>query len=281
VDPVCYRHPDRRAGVACQRCERPICVDCMHTASVGHHCPECVKRGGQKIYTASQLRTRPIVTEVLLGINVAVFVVGMVVSGGQAAGGSGGDLLDRGGLSAFDVASGEWYRLITSGFLHVNLVHLGLNMLLLWVLGRMLEPAIGSGRFLLLYVTSLLAGSFGVVILDPGRTVGASGAVFGLMGAAVVAQRYAGIDPWRSGIGPTIGINLLFTFLIPGISIGGHVGGLLGGALAAFLLLGLSRQTGSPAAGVAACSALAVACTVGAIVIAQAAYPAAASLGLG
>jgi membrane associated rhomboid family serine protease len=253
----------------------------MKSASVGFHCPECVKRGGQKIYTPSQLQGRPVVTQVLIGINLAVFVLGLVIAGGAAATGSGGDLIQRGGLSSILVADGEWYRLVTAGFLHAGLLHVGFNMFLLWILGRLLEPAIGSGRFLLLYVTSLLAGSLGVVIIDPGITVGASGAVFGLMGSAVVAQRYAGIDPWRSGIGPTIGINLLFTFLIPGISIGGHVGGLLGGALAAFLLLGLSRQTGRPMLGVAACGTLAVACAVGAIAIAQAAHPALAGLGVG
>ncbi|OWY59239.1 hypothetical protein B7486_75645 [cyanobacterium TDX16] len=155
----------------------------------------------------------------------------------------------------------------------MNLVHVGLNMLLLWVLGRLLEPAIGSARFLLLYATSLLVGSLGVVVLDQGLTVGASGAVFGLMGAAVVAQRLAGIDPWRSGIGPTIALNLVFTFAIPGISIGGHIGGLLGGAAAAWLLLGLPTTTGSKASGVAACAALALVAAVASVLVAQAAYP--------
>jgi len=253
----------------------------MHTASVGHHCPECVKTKGQKVYTPSQLQGRPIVTQVLIGVNVAVFVVGILIAGSEAASGNSGRLIAEGGLSSANVAAGEWYRLVTAGFLHAGLIHVGFNMFLLWILGRMLEPAIGSGRFLLLYVTSLLAGSFGVVIIDPGITVGASGAVFGLMGAAVVAQRYAGIDPWRSGIGPTIGINLLFTFLIPGISIGGHVGGLIGGAIAAFLLLGLSRQTGSPPVGIAACAGFGVACAVGSVILAQAAHPGLAMAGLG
>lgn len=245
----------------------------MTPASVGFHCPECVRSMGQRIYTPSQLQSRAVVTPVLIGINVAVFVVGAVVAGGAAASGSSGDLIDQGALAAPFVAQGEWYRLVTAGFLHAGLLHIGLNMFLLWILGRLLEPAIGSGRFLLLYATSLLAGSLGVVIIDPGRTVGASGAVFGLMGAAVVAQRYAGIDPWRSGIGPTIGVNLLLTFLVPGISIGGHVGGLLGGAFAAFLLLGLSRRTGSRAVGIVACSAFAVVCVVAAVAISRAAYP--------
>jgi membrane associated rhomboid family serine protease len=274
VDVACYRHPDREAGVACQRCERPICPSCMHQASVGFHCPECVKERGQRVYTPSQLGGgQPVVTMALIGMNAVVFVLGLVLAGSATTNGSRTDLGLDGGLASVLVAQGEWYRLVTSGFLHVNLVHVGLNMLLLWVLGRLLEPAIGSPRFLLLYATSLLAGSFGVVVLDQGLTVGASGAVFGLMGAAVVAQRLAGIDPWRSGIGPTIALNLVFTFAIPGISIGGHIGGLLGGAAAAWLLLGLPRTTGSKSSGIAACAALAVVAAVGAVLLAQAAHP--------
>lgn len=246
----------------------------MHQASVGFHCPECVRQHGQRVYTPSQLGGGPAtVTLTLVGLNVAVFVLGLVVAGSTAATGASSDLTREGGLSAFTVAAGEWYRLVTAGFLHAGLLHLGLNMLLLWVLGRLLEPAIGSPRFLLLYVTSLLAGSFGVVVVDQGLTVGASGAVFGLLGAALVAQRQEGIDPWRSGIGPTIGINLLLTFAVPGISIGGHIGGLLGGALAAYLLLGLPRRTGSATLGVACCVALGVVSAVGAVALAQAAYP--------
>jgi membrane associated rhomboid family serine protease len=276
VDVACYRHPDREAGVACQRCERPICPSCMHQASVGFHCPECVKERGQRVYTPSQLGGgQPVVTLALIGLNAVVFVLGLAIAGQQAGTSADGTLIDRGGLTAVQVAAGEWYRLVTSGFLHAGYLHVGLNMLLLWVLGRLLEPVIGSARFLLLYVAALFTGSLGVVILDPGRvpTVGASGAVFGLMGAAVVAQRLAGIDPWRSGIGPTIALNLVFTFAIPGISIGGHIGGLLGGAAAAWLLLGLPRTTGSKASGIAACAALAVVAAVGAVLLAQAAHP--------
>src|SRR5690606_4282942 len=123
------------------------------------------------------------------------------------------------------------WRVITGAFLHAGLLHLGMNMLLLWLLSQELEPALGKARFLVLYATSLLGGSFGVLVVSPlSPTVGASGAVFGLMGALVVFQLRAHQNPWRSGIGGLVLINLVLTFAVPGISIGGHVGGLLAGA---------------------------------------------------
>lgn len=125
---------------------------------------------------------------------------------------------------------GEWWRIVTGGFLHRGLPHIGLNMALLWLLGGQLERALGSVRFVILYGGSLLAGSFGALLVDPvALTVGASGAVFGLMGAAVAAQRSSGISPWQSGIGGLVIVNLVFTFAVSSISVGGHVGGLIGG----------------------------------------------------
>jgi membrane associated rhomboid family serine protease len=246
---TCAFHPDRRAGVGCQRCGRPICPDCMHTASVGFHCPACVAAGRQTVHTAHTLRARrdPILTKVLIGLNVLAFLA--VMNGGELYRdglliGGGLDLRD-GGLVLIGVDTGEWWRLVTGGFLHANLVHIGFNMFLLWLLGSELEPFLGRLRFGLLYATSLLAGSFGVMLLAPHQpTVGASGAVFGLMGAMVVAQRALGIDPWQSGIGSLVAINLVFTFLVPNISIGGHLGGLLGGALTGFVLIEVPRRLG-------------------------------------
>jgi membrane associated rhomboid family serine protease len=249
----------------------------MSSASVGFHCPDCVRSSGQRVHTMSDVLrgTRPIVTEVLVATNVGVFVLSVLVGGGSLGRGRGGDLVAEGGVHTAAVAGGEWYRLVTAGFLHRGVLHLVLNMLLLYALGRMLEPAIGSGRFALLYGTALLAASFGIEVLDPqnAAVVGASGAVYGLMGAAIVAQRVEGIDPWQSGIAVLVAANLLVGFLVPGISIGGHVGGILGGALAAWLLLGLPRRTGSAAMGVAACAAFAVVAAAGAVLIARAAYP--------
>lgn len=151
----------------------------------------------------------------------------------------GGDPMGRGGvwhlrLALFGPAvdGGEWYRLFTSGFVHYGLIHLAFNMVILYHFGLMLEPALGRARMLALYLSALLVGSLGVVLVEPDAiTAGASGAVFGMVGAAAVGLRQRGIDVWQSGVGPLLAINLVFTFAVPGISVGGHVGGLIGGAV--------------------------------------------------
>jgi membrane associated rhomboid family serine protease len=244
---VCYRHPDRRAGVTCQRCDRPICPDCMTTASVGFHCPECSRSGRQKVYTKADIAqvNRPVLTQAIIGLNALVFLAGFADQDRGFFGG-GGAFRDEGGLFGPLVAQGEWYRLVTSGFLHFGLFHLAVNMYMLFLLGSLLEPSFGRARFAAVYSTSLLCGSLGVMILDPNAlTAGASGAIYGLLGATIVAFRSRGIDIWSSGIGMTLVINLVITFSIPGISIGGHVGGLLGGLASAWLLIEGSRTLGT------------------------------------
>ncbi|MCC5952926.1 MAG: rhomboid family intramembrane serine protease [Acidimicrobiia bacterium] len=213
----------------------------------------------------------PIATKVLIGVNLVIFMalIGTSLDPAQALSGAisgpvferfavlGGPLLyDDGGLAG--VAFGEPWRLATGAFLHAGLVHLGFNMLLLWLLGSQLEQVLGRARFVALYFASLFAGSLGVMLLDPGRpTVGASGAVFGLMAAAFLLQRSRGLDPWRSGIGGLILLNLGFTFLWPGISVGGHLGGLVGGALATTLILRLEQRAAGVVPAVAVCVVLA------------------------
>jgi membrane associated rhomboid family serine protease len=226
---TCYRHADRRAGVICQRCDRPICPDCMRQASVGFHCPECTKAGAQKVLRPGQLVTRPVITQALIAVNVAVFVYGMATGENQ--------LIFDGGLFGPLVAAGEWYRIVTSGFLHAGLLHVGFNMFILYQLGMLLEPALGRVRFGLVYAVALLSGSLGVLLLSPtSLTVGASGAVFGLMGASVATMRARGIDPFSTGLGGMIVINLIITFTLSSyISVGGHVGGLIGGFLAGWV----------------------------------------------
>lgn len=231
----------------------------MTSASVGFHCPECAKGGAQKVYTRATLArlNRPIVTQVLIGINAAVFLVGQGQTNFDLDYGLIGEgFLTTGGVVG--VADGEWYRVLTSGFLHANLIHLLFNMLALFNIGGALEPALGRVRFVTLYIASLLCGSLGVLLLDPNDlTVGASGAIFGLLGGLVIAQRRAGIDPWASGLGLVIGINLLITFSVPMISIGGHVGGLVGGLIAGWILLeGGPRALGSDAAATGVVAAL-------------------------
>lgn len=136
------------------------------------------------------------------------------------------------------IEQGEWYRLVSGGFVHFGLLHIAMNMYLLYQLGRMLEPVLGSMRFGLVYFASLLGGSTGALLLTPDAlTGGASGAVFGLMAAAVVGLRHRGVNPWRTGLGATFAINIVFTLAIPGVSVGGHFGGALVGAACGAVLL--------------------------------------------
>jgi membrane associated rhomboid family serine protease len=234
---TCYRHPDRETGVSCSSCGRAICPDCMTPTPVGMRCPECARQR-TKVRTARNLSGDPTLTYVLIGICVAVQLGQSLSGAGAVSGGLGSsEIFRQGALYGPAVAAGDYWRLVTSGFLHAGLLHLFFNMYLLYILGSMLEPAIGRLQFGILYFVSLLCGSFGVLIVSPhSLAVGASGAVFGLMGAAVVILRNRGIDPRQSGLPFLIGLNLLFTFLVPGISIGAHLGGLIGGAVAAVLL---------------------------------------------
>lgn len=205
----------------------------MHSASVGFHCPECVANGKQQVIKGPPVFD-PVVTKALIAVNVAVWVWSTVQSG--TPGRISLELLVDGGLIGVAVDDGEWYRIVTSGFLHDGMFHLGFNMYALWILGGQLERVLQVPRYLALYVVSLLGGSVGVLLLDPDAvTVGASGAVFGLFGAIAVVQRSAGMNIWASGLGPVLALNLLITFAVPRISIGGHVGGLATGALIALV----------------------------------------------
>lgn len=208
---------------------------------------------------------RPLVTQVLLAMN-AIALVAVILDGGTLSSAAGSELAGRGvliagsnvGVSTIGVAAGEWWRMISAGFLHEGLLHFGLNMLFLWIVGPQLERTVGHVNFAAIYVVSLLAGSAGALLIDPfAATLGASGALYGMLGALVVVQRKAGIDPWRSGLVGLILLNLMLTFTIPGISIGGHIGGLIGGLVAGFAVLEIEHRTRSPYVPAAVCAALA------------------------
>jgi membrane associated rhomboid family serine protease len=253
----CYRHPYEAAGVKCTRCDRPICPKCMITAPVGFQCPECVK-GAAPVRRYSEIRSTGreavFITTAVIAINAAVFVLGL--SGGSGLARGANRLTFDYALQGTLVGNGEWYRLITAGFLHYGLIHIGFNMLILYQLGQLLEPAFGRVRFVLVYLAALLGGSVGALALTPNAfTAGASGAVFGLMGAAAVALQRRGVNVLQTSIGSLLIMNLLITFVIPGISIGGHVGGLLAGALAGYVVV---RTEDTPQIGTAAVAALAV-----------------------
>jgi membrane associated rhomboid family serine protease len=234
--PACSFHPDRRAGVVCQRCDKPICPSCMHQASVGFHCPDCVRSGQQKVVQGRAVfggltaRSTPL-TLTLIAVNVALFIL-------QSATGRVEFLIDYSLIGIPIAENGEWYRLISGAFLHWNLLHIALNMFALWTLGPLIERSLGRLRFAVIYGVSLMAGSAGSLLVEPNAlTVGASGAIYGLLGALVVLFRNRGISIWSSGLGITLLINFAFTIGIPGISIGGHLGGLVGGLLATWILV--------------------------------------------
>ena len=237
---VCYRHPDRASFVLCQRCGRTICPECQTPGAVGVICPECMKqqraeapRTKPAILTRLSGRGAPVVTYSIIGITVLVFLLQWVPGLNATA-----QLLFA-PLYVSDVAFEPW-RLLTAVFVHSTgfIFHILLNMYTLWIFGQLLEPMLGRGRFLALYLISGLAGSVGVVLLAAPNTpvVGASGAIFGLMGAFLVIQRRLGGNMTQLLV--LVGINLVIGF-VPGLNIAwqAHVGGLAGGALVGLILI--------------------------------------------
>ena len=246
----CYRHPDRETGVSCSECGRGICPDCMRFAPVGIRCPD--HAGNQKVVrgipgktTAQLLRSggEGVVTRALIGINIAVYL--LTLATGASINGVGGKVYEKGVLYGPLVADGEWWRLVTSSFMHYGPFHLAVNMYSLYLLGIPLENALGRGRYLAVYLVAGLAGSAGALVVTPNAaTLGASGAIFGVMGALFVLERQ-GVRVFAGSVGSLIVINLLFTYFSGAvglhISLGGHVGGLVGGALAALALSRFGR----------------------------------------
>lgn len=233
--PSCARHPGRGTRLQCTRCGRPACPECLREASVGQHCVDCVAAAARSTprwrNVAGAGRTgAPVVAPVLIAVNVAVFVLTVLQAGSLNRNYASG-LFDVGALVPVLVAEGEWWRIVTSGFLHIGPLHLAFNMFALWVIGRDVETVLGRARFLAVYGTSLLGGSAAVMLFSDagGATAGASGAVFGLMGALAVLLRRLRVPAGQVFV--VIGINVLISFTIPGISWQGHFGGLVIGAL--------------------------------------------------
>jgi len=215
----------------------------MVQSAVGVKCPECAGRptGASRLRPRAVARGTHYVTMALIAINVAVFVLQSVADRGSVGRGLGGDISSKGWLLAAPVADGDWWRIVTSAFLHAGVVHLGFNMIALWYLGTAFEAYVGPLRFGLIYLGSVLWGSAGALLFAPTTpTVGASGGVFGLMAAILVLQRQRGMS-LLGDVGIWLGINLVITFALPGISIGGHLGGIAGGAAAAFAVSNFGR----------------------------------------
>lgn len=211
---------------------------------MGSHCVECVRAAAPGVQTRVRnwQASRPLlVTTALIAINLAVFVYQVIRDTAALGGGRVTDAEFDLGLNPFLIKFDDsWYRLVTSGFIHFGFFHLLMNMVLLYQLGLLLERAVGRPRFAALYFAALLAGSAGQLIVDPNSCSiagGASGAVFGLLGAAAVGLWRRGVNVFSTGIGTVLLLNLVLTFTIPGISIGGHLGGVVGGAIIGFVML--------------------------------------------
>ncbi len=263
----CYRHPDRETGLSCSDCGRPICYECMTPAPVGLRCPDHSGKpqGIQKITATATRATTGIgsrrvnaVTMALIGINVLVYLSELAAGG--TVNGLGNTIYEHGALYGPLVAHGDWWRLITSAFLHYGPFHLAINMYSLYFAGSILEQVIGRWRFALLYLASGLAGAAGALVWSPNvPTVGASGAIFGILGALFVLERRGNIATGGQ-VGGLIVLNLIFTFVLSSfISVGGHVGGLIGGLL---LMLAFARFRRSWQVSAAAAAVLAVAAIV-------------------
>lgn len=258
---TCYRHPDRQSYVLCQRCGRTICPQCQTQAAVGVQCPECVREGRASTpkRTSRLVRafrpggTQPVVTWSLIGVTVLVFIA-QQVSGG---------LVNAYGVYRPQLTLLLPWTPITSIFLHASVLHILFNMYSLFVFGPILEHLLGRARFLALYLIAGFGGSVAVLLMNPfGGVLGASGAIFGLMGAFFVIQRGLGGNNVQIFI--VIAINLGAGFFIPGISWQAHVGGLIAGAAVAFVYLRTRRvdQRGTQIALVAAIAATLVVITV-------------------
>ncbi|WCN00798.1 rhomboid family intramembrane serine protease [Streptomyces sp. M92] len=258
---TCYRHPAVECHVRCIRCERFVCPDCMREAPVGHQCPECAKEGARSVRQArtiagGRVSATPVVTYALFALNVLVYLAEVVrpeivdrfsMVGARLVGQGGGYLPADGAYFVFGtlrtegVAGGEWERMLTSAFLHVSpfegafgILHITMNMVALWQLGRVVELMLGRLRFVVLYLVAALGGStLQLVLADPGQSsVGASGAVFGVGAAYYVLHRRLGAD--MTAVNRFVVLLLLWLVVSAGFtSWQGHLGGLLaGGAVA-------------------------------------------------
>jgi membrane associated rhomboid family serine protease len=241
--PVCVRHADRHTYLSCQRCGRPACTQCLVPASVGFHCVDCVREnsGATPQIRRARRATKPVVTISIIALTFLVYVI-------QQSDSTIFFRFSLIGLAQYPngtwlgVANYEWYRLLTVGLLHASWWHIGFNMYALWVLGPSIEAAFGRSRYLTIYVASLLGGSTASLLFNSPRigAIGASGAIFGLFGATIIANKRLG-RPVNS-VYAIIAINLAFGFMVPNVDWHAHLGGLLlGSATSAIMVYGVRR----------------------------------------
>jgi membrane associated rhomboid family serine protease len=248
----------------------------MTPTPVGMRCPECSRQRtrvttGPAVGSAGAFGRAP-ATFVLIAINVVAFLAEVAAGRGGFTTATGSVINDF-ALQGNAVAGGEWYRLVSGGFLHAGITHIAFNMFALYFLGRLLEPGIGTPRFVALYAASLLAGAFGALALtDPGQiTVGASGAIFGIFGATFVIAGARGMRDVASQLGILLVLNLAITLSVPDISVGGHLGGLVGGVLCGLIVVAGERGKLGPrrlGVEIAAMAAIGILSVVGAVAVA-------------
>ena len=255
---VCVRHPDRPTGLACSRCGRPACPQCLQPAAVGQPCVDCVRDGNKNVRTARTVAGAPMtrsaktpLTFALIAINVVIFGITAAQSGDLMSNFRGSSLADAWALNSLLVADGDVWRLLSSGFIHIGPIHLLVNMFALYIIGRDVELVLGRSRYLAVYFLSLLGGSASVLLFENplAATAGASGAVFGLLGAQAIILLRLKRSPTPVLI--VIALNIFISISIPSISLWGHMGGLVAGAAATAGLVFLPNRNGAqPRAGI-------------------------------
>jgi membrane associated rhomboid family serine protease len=250
----------------------------MTPTPVGMRCPECA-RERTKVRTMRTPSFGYSATQLLIAINVAFFIAELA-TGVTGSGTDSGWVYSHGALFGSALTAHnpnpapfngdhQYWRLITSGFLHASLIHIALNMLSLFFVGRVLEPAIGRANFLAVYFASLLAGSFGALLFEPNvPTLGASTAIFGIFGALIVVAYRRGIPLWQSGLLPILAINLVFTLTVSDISVGGHLGGLVAGVICGWFVVELGERRRRPGLALAGCALVAILSIAGALAVA-------------
>lgn len=269
----CYRHPRVQTGVHCTRCSRPICPDCMIEASVGYHCPECVGQARREFRQGPARRVSTVAglsaTRILLTTIIAMFLVEVMVGGPEMLmSPRTGPLVDLGAMVPPFIAMGQYWRLFTSMFLHVGILHLLMNSYVLWFLGQAVEGAVGRTRFLLLYLLcGLIAGATSYAFGDPlVPAMGASGAISGVFGVFIAMN----LRRRRTAMGAAnlqwavtmIVLNVVIAMSASAIDWRAHLGGLVAGVAAGYLFEGIgprARQAVTRAAGFAALAAIGLA----------------------
>lgn len=240
----------------------------MTPTSVGMRCPECA-RERTKVKTVRSVSGIPQITQALIALNVIVFLA-ETAAGASLGGGGGGTVFNHGDLYGYAIAhQHQYWRLVSSGFLHDGIFHILVNMVSLYFVGAALEPGIGRLNFGVIYAVSLLAGSFGALLFSPGiPTIGASGAIFGIFGALIVIARARGISIWQSGLGFFLLLNLFLSVSVKGIALGGHIGGLVAGLICGLLIVEVGERRRMKQLALAGCVLVGVISVVGAIAVA-------------